>query len=138
MNSLASLLKDYHVREKPCPVKVAATPKPEKNKVVGDPTRTPINRQAAMITQPVRSWIYQPLPPEKEPNPYRQELEEARAELKVERNDHALSRDSLGQTRQRLKTALARIEQLERLVEIVRADLKAKENVIAQLEDLKL
>ncbi len=93
--------------EKNTAPRVVTTAKPEKNKVVGDPTRTPVNRQAAMLVQPMRSWIYQPLPPAKEPNPFRQEVDEAKAALKTERNEHAVTRDMLGQTRQRLKEAAA-------------------------------
>lgn len=49
---------------------------PKAPRVVGEPTRDPVNMQAALITRKA-AWIYQPLPPESAP---KGELEKLRQE----------------------------------------------------------
>jgi hypothetical protein len=117
-----------------------ATPRPQQNQVVRETPRVPVNKQAAMVIRPATSWLSQPppMPPETLPNPFQKQLDEARAELKTERNAHAATRDDLGCTRQRLQEALRRVAALEAQVENLYNTLSRKLTEIAQLEDLKL
>tara|TARA_R110000868_G_scaffold267108_1_gene526381 strand:+ start:1416 stop:1838 length:423 start_codon:yes stop_codon:yes gene_type:complete len=57
-------------------------PRPTPPKVVGDPTRTPVNLQAALIVQKA-SWIHKPLPPELAPVGELEQLREENAKLKA-------------------------------------------------------
>lgn len=142
LNPLSELLKDFSLPEDPKrqpslpPIQV--TPKPQSNKVVGDPTRLPVNKQAAMIIAPVTSWLSKPLPPEKLPSPESAEVARLKAELKSERNDHAATRDTLGEERRQLREANAIIVRLRSEVSELKAACREKDSIIAQLEDLRL
>ena len=57
-------------------------PKPSPPKVVGDPTRTPVNLQAALIVQKA-SWIHKPMPTELAPVGELEKLREENAKLKA-------------------------------------------------------
>jgi peptidoglycan hydrolase CwlO-like protein len=139
INSLRKLLDGVAVPEhKPAIPSLARTPKPERNKVVAIPTRTAINRQAALITRPEKCWLSQPLPPEKLPNPNQAELDQAKAELKIERNDHAVTRDELGSARQKIRDLKSGIDRQSKIIETLRSELAASKETIRQLEDLKL
>lgn len=116
----------------------SGTPKPERNKVVNRPTRTPINKQSALMISPIRNWIYQPLPPEKLPNPFQKDLDEARAFLKIERNEHAVTRDQLGAERQVNKRLRKAIETVSEQRDQWRKKCEEQAETIRQLEDLKL
>lgn len=54
-------------------------PKPKPQKVVGDPTREPVNKQAALIIAKA-NWLSKPLPVEEAP---KSELEKLREEVAV-------------------------------------------------------
>lgn len=141
LNSLADLfkaLKPETFTHKPALPAQQKTPGPERNKVVAIPTRHPINRQAGLMVSPVRGWIYQPLPPEKLPTRESKEIEELKAALKIERNDHARTRDELAKTRARLRQTIALSEKLDGLVHALVEKCQAHENTIRQLEDLRL
>lgn len=114
------------------------TPSPEKQKVVSIPTRTPINRQAGLMISPMRCWLSKPLPPEKLPNPHQKEIDSLQAELKIERNNHAETRDDLGSVRAKVRELNALLARQHRLIESLKDQLKSKDEIIRQLEDLKL
>jgi len=57
-------------------------PKPTPPKVVGDPTRAPVNLQAALVVSKA-SWIHKPLPPEIAPIGELEQLREENAKLKA-------------------------------------------------------
>lgn len=111
-------------------------PKPQQ-KVAGVPTRTPINKQTALLISPVRCWLSQP-PPEKSPSFDLKALDRVKAELKIERNDHAITRDSLGKARLDIKALNQVIGSLQCRLDSLRKALAQKEDVIRQLEDLTL
>lgn len=141
LNPLSELLKDFRFPEptrQPSLPSPRITPKPETNKVVNDPTRTPVNKQAALIISPVKCWLSQPLPPEKLPSPESEEVAMLKAELKSERNAHADTRDSLGEARSKLKAATAIISQLQSEMDRLQSQCREKDSIIAQLEDLRL
>lgn len=137
INNIGQLFKALKTPEHKPSLPPKATPKPESNKVVAIPTRTAINRQAAMVIRPA-NWIERPLPPEKLPNPHQEELDRARAELKIERNDHALTRDELGVARARIRELRERLAHMDKTIATLRSDLESKNEIIRQLEDLKL
>lgn len=114
------------------------TPRPERNKVVSDPTRLPINRQAALLISPMRSWLYQPIPEPVLPTKENQEIERLARQLKIERNEHALTRDTLGAARRKLSEANATIGELRKESERLKAECASKDEIIRQLEDLRL
>lgn len=136
-NSLAFLLRGYD-EHKPALPHVRVTPPPVVNKVVGDPTRRPINRQASLIIAPVRQWQFQPLPPEKLPTPESKEIAALKAEVKAERNAHAATRDALGDVRILARQNSRRCVALESEILWLKAKLKEKDEIIKQLEDIKL
>ncbi len=139
INSLADLLKDVKAPEhKPSLPSPQSTPRPEKNKVVNRPQREPINKQSAMLMRPMRSWIVQPLPDPKLPTREHKEIEELRAQLKIERNDHAASRDEVGRLRQKLSESSLRIAKLQKENDRLSEILSDKQDIIRQLEDLRL
>lgn len=137
INSLADKLKGIEIHKPSLPT-CLTSPKPEKNKVVGNPVRIPVNRQAALIISPVRDWTAQPLPPERLPTKEDKEISRLKAELKSERNHHATTRDELGAARCELKGAKRSIKNLRLEISELRAQLQNMESVIRQLEDLKL
>ncbi len=139
MKILSELLKDFKVDEhQPSLPSPQSTPKPERSKVIGKTDRAAINKQAALIISPMRSWIYQPLPEPKLPTIEQKEIDALHAELKVERNAHALSRDEVGNLRIQLKTLKETVERLTRKVKYLEQDATAKAETIRQLEDLRL
>ena len=138
INPLRNLLKSVKVEDHKPSLPPRRTAKPERNKVVGDPTRIAINKQAAMMLSKNRSWITQPLPPEKLPDPRQKEIDAIKAELKTERNDHAMTRDELGRTRNHLRSARDLIASLEHSVTKLKISCEEKDDIIRQLEDLKL
>lgn len=117
---------------------VAATPKPERNKVAANPVRVPVNKQAAMITRPARSWILQPLATPPPTMVLQRDVDEVKAQLKTERNDHAVTRDELGNTRIKLREALDVITRKNNEIASLRATVDEQALTIQQLEDLKL
>lgn len=60
------------------------------------------------------------------------------AEVRIERNSHAITRDALGEARHQLRMANATIKSLTRQVAQLRSEVQQKNSIIAQLEDLKL
>jgi len=143
INSLAILLKDVRVVERerehrPSLPATITTAKPQKTKVVGNPTREPVNRQSALLLRPERCWASQPLPPAKLPNPFQPQMDALRAELKTERNEHALTRDHLGQCRAETRKLKADVQALQREIEKMRRESKEKDSIIRQLEDVRL
>lgn len=142
LNPLSELLKNLQLPSRPAhqPSLPAprVTPKPETNKVVNDPTRTPVNKQAALILAPVNCWLSKPLPPEKLPTPEDARVAELKAELKTERNTHAETRDSLGQAYRRIKELTAALSALQQQVDSLKAQCREKDSIIQQLEDLRL
>lgn len=142
INSLADLLKDVRlmgsIQRDPSLPKSSGTPSPERNKVVANPVRVPINKQAAMILSPIHSWLSKPLPPERLPTHEASEIAELKAELRSERNAHALTRDNLGKVRGHLRQAKAIIMRLRTQVSELQCECQKKDCIIAQLEDLKL
>lgn len=119
---------------------VRRTPAPERSKVMAAPVRAPINRAAALIISPVRSWVCQPppMPPEKLNTPERRELARLTAELKSERNDHAATRDALGLLRQQWMEQKRQCLRLTAKIQEQDRIIREKESLIAQLEDLRL
>ena len=91
-----------------------------------------------MLIRPERCWLSRPMPPAKLPNPYAAQLDALRAELKVERNAHAESRDNLGATRLELRCAKMIITAMQQKVEKLEESCREKDGIIRQLEDLKL
>ena len=142
INGLKDLLKGVQIApeqgHKPSLPAPKHTPKPERTKVVSTPTRIPINRQAALVIRPNTSWISQPLPPEKLPNPHQKEIDALKAELKIERNDHAETRDKLGNAREQIHQAKQAISTLVKRVQDLEQKLSEREAIIRQLEDLRL
>ena len=65
----------------PEPEKIRA-PIPKPPKVIGDPTRTPVNLQAARLTMKA-SWLYQPLPAQEPPRGGLDKLREECAALRL-------------------------------------------------------
>lgn len=61
-----------------------------------------------------------------------------KADLKIERNDHAATRDDLGNARAKIRELNAQIEKQNKLVESLRREIATKDETIRQLEDLKL
>ncbi len=78
----AGLLADLHdQKHKPTKPDVDDRPPIHKPpKVIGDPTREPVNRQAALLTMKA-GWLYQPLPPEAPPKDSIEKLREENAKL---------------------------------------------------------
>lgn len=140
INSLADALKGIEVprEHKPSLPAPKCTPAPQRGKVASNPTRQPINRQAAMILSPNRSWISQPLPPEKLPTPQDKEIERLKADLKTERNSHAGTRDELGELRNQLRHAKLLIGKQQNEIRQLKAEREEQAEAIRQLEDLKL
>lgn len=116
----------------------AQTPAPQRNKVAGIPTREPVNKQAALLLSPIRCWLSKPLPPQKLPDPRQAEVDALKADLKIERNNHALTRDDLGVARAKIRELTALAEKQQRLIEALQKQLAHKDGLIRQLEDLKL
>lgn len=71
-------LKEQQRRSEPRMV----APAPKAPRVVGDPTRTPVNRQAAMMTAKA-GWLYQPFPAESPARPALEKLIEEINRLKT-------------------------------------------------------
>lgn len=137
INPIAEALKGVRLIDRVLP-STKATPKPAKHIVVGDPTRTPINRQAALLISPMRSWLSQPLPPERLPNPLQGELNALQAQLKMERNHRALLAEEVGQLRHQLRELKAIIEGLDAERSRLKSIISERDNMIQQLEDIRL
>jgi septal ring factor EnvC (AmiA/AmiB activator) len=139
INSLDLYLKGF-VADHKLSLPPASTPRPERNKVVSRPVRAPVNKQAALLIAPNRSWVNQPppMPPEKLKTPADREVDRLTAELKAERNAHATTRDHLGQCRQDIRSLKESIVSLHRDVTNLKISLKWQEETIRQLEDIKL
>lgn len=141
INPLRDLLEGIKLREPdreyslPSPRR---TPPPEANKVIGSPDRTPINKQAALMISPMRCWLSQPIAENRLPTREHKEIDQLKAELKTERNSHALTRDDLGNTRAALKNAKAMILELQQQLSVVQKRLEQQDGIIRQLEDLRL
>lgn len=118
------------------------TPKPERNKVTApaSPFLKPIDRQAARLLFANRDHLAAPLPmpPERLPNPFRKENEEIKAQLQIERNEHAITRDKLGLAKSHLRAAKFLISQLQSKIQSLRKECESKDEIIRQLEDLRL
>lgn len=114
------------------------TPFAQKSKVVSNPARVPINRQTALVIRPNRDWLQAPLPPEKLPNPHLEAVKQIEAQLKIERNAHALTKDQLGQARARIRELTDQRRQLDAQIQRLREELKTQADIIRQLEDLRL
>ena len=140
INGLKTLLKGFE----PAPARSpslpnpATTPVPERNKVTANPVRVPVNRQTALLMRPVKCWLSQPLPPEKLKTAEDRKIEQLMAELKTERNAHALTRDTLGETRMDVRLLKKVIEQLREEISALREKQKIQADIIKQLENLKL
>ena len=77
--SLAKLLPGWHPPAPEPPPKIVA-PKPTAPKVIGDPTREPVNKQAAMLITRAHYLELPPLPPA---GPPKGEVEKLRTENTV-------------------------------------------------------
>ena len=131
--SLALPVKEH----KPSLPSPKATPRPEVQKVAASEGRAPINRQARLIIAPVKCWTHQPIPvaePVKEPP----EVAELRAQLKIERNAHAETRDSLGQRRNEIRALKEEIASLSAQLVRLREIKAVQDDIIRQLENIKL
>ena len=139
INSLSKLLKDFTVPAKRTDSMPGqkATARAEKTKVVSRPTVTPINKQAALIIRPNRCWASQPIP-DKPTSIDPKSLEQARAELKIERNDHARTRDDLGNCRAEIRQLRQAISAMGEKIERLESACHDKDEIIRQLEDIKL
>lgn len=80
-------------------------PKPSPPKVVGDPTRTPVNLQAALIVQKA-SWIHKPLPPELAPVGELEKLREENSKLKLTNGNIVAENSTLRRRVERLQQLL--------------------------------
>jgi hypothetical protein len=81
MVKLSDILGGFKFTPKRPPVEPIKAPIPKPPRVVGDPTRTPVNRQAAlMLSKP--SWLNDPLPPELPKQPELPKLREENARLR--------------------------------------------------------
>lgn len=140
LNPLADFLRDLKLAPKHEPSLPAprATPAPERNKVVDNPVRRPVNKQAALAIAPVNSWLSKPLPPEKLPDPESAEVARLKAELKIERNDHAATNDALGESRNHVRELRLLVTSLQAQIAELKASAQEKDSIIAQLEDLRL
>jgi len=139
INPLAAHLDRIPLRPRqPSLPRAQVTPAPERNKVVTIPTRSPINKQSALLIAPVKDWTAHPLPPEKLPTPENAEIARLRNELKIERNAHAQTNDQLGKLRAELRLNKLNLQHLQTRVESLQAQCLKKDQIIRQLEDLKL
>lgn len=138
MKSIAEQLAGFKVEQKPEILPAAQrTPKSQKEKVVLNPVRQPINRQAALIMRPERDWIAQPTPDAPKTD-YQKRSEELAALLKVERNDHASTKDELGRTRTRLKEVNRKFTELHKQLLQAHRKIDEQADIIRQLEYIKL
>lgn len=80
-------------------------PKPSPPKVVGDPTRTPVNLQSALIVQKA-SWIHKPLPPELAPVGELEKLREENSKLKLTNGNIVAENSTLRRRVERLRQLL--------------------------------
>lgn len=138
INSLAKLLKDVAIPPKTDSTPVQkSTPKPVRTKVVSRPLLDPVNKQAALIIRPNRCWLSQPLPDQpKVIGP--KEYEQVKADLKIERNQHAKTRDDLGNCRNEIRQLRQAIAAMGEKIERLNALCLEKNEIIRQLEDLRL
>lgn len=138
MKLLNDLLRDFKVQEhKPSLPQQRHTPKPEKSKVMANPVRVPVNKQAAFVIKPTRCWLEQPLP-EKLPTKENRELAQLKAQLKEERNESALVRDDLGNTRIKLAKSKLEIASLTEQVRKLKQEIAQRDDTIRQLEYIRL
>lgn len=91
-------------------------PAPKPPKVVGDPTRTPVNLQAALVVQKA-SWIHKPLPPELAPIGELEQLREENAKLKATNTNIVAENSALRK----------RVTLLQRLVEAKKPKQQTKQ-----------
>lgn len=138
-NQLAHGLAGFQPHEPSLPTP-RRTPPSVKSKVVAKVDRAPVNRQAALIVARVRDWTAQPppMPAAELPTPERQEIKRLTADLKTERNDHALTRDALGQMRQELAALKHEGQKLRAELAQLKLSLREKDDTIRQLEHIKL
>lgn len=101
------------------------------------PTRLPINRQAALTVRQTRSWIEEP-PPEKPRVISFNEYARAQADLKIERNSHAITRDELGRARAQIKELKEMLDHKQCVIEGFQKERLELKETIRQLEDIKL
>lgn len=92
------MLADLHERPSPAP-------KPAPPRVIGDPTREPVNRQAALITAKA-SWLHQPMPPEPPPKREIETLREENARLKATNTSIIAENSTLRRRVERLQQQL--------------------------------
>ena len=76
-------------------------------KVVGDPTREPINRQAALICSKA-AWIYHPMPPEVPPKSNVELLMHENSELKLINKNIIEENSALKRKIEKLKNELSK------------------------------
>lgn len=127
INSLKKLLKGFEPK----------TPPPERNKVVSIPTRTPVNRQALRVILSNPDWLAAP-PEEKFERPTREAHDALAARLKIEFNEHAVTREKLGAANARIRELLLENRQLFRKIEHLTQESAQLRDTIRQLEDLRL
>lgn len=141
INPLSDLLKAVKVHHVAPPRNLPEprrTPPPERNKVITPLGRDPVNRAAARILYPSRSWIDLP-PPEDPAKPVsKSQLDRLKALLKSEYNAHAHTRDSLGFANQRIRKLSAERAALLKEIARLTGKISEQDSVIRQLEDLKL
>ena len=87
--SLAKLLPGWHPPAVEPPPKIVA-PKPQAPKVIGDPTREPVNKQAAMLITRAHYLELPPLPPAGPPKGELEKLREENAVLRA-KNENLLA-----------------------------------------------
>jgi len=113
------------------------TPVAERTKVISNPTRLPINRQAALAIRQKRCWIEDP-PPEKPRVVSIEEHAEVQAQLKIERNNLAVLRDRLGVANSRIATLRLELEAKESKIARLQSQCEDLKLTVSQLEDIKL
>lgn len=81
-------------------------PKPTPPKVIGNPTRTPVNLQAALVVAKA-SWIHKPLPPETAPVGELEQLREENTKLKATNVNIVAENSTLRRRVERLQQLLS-------------------------------
>lgn len=85
----------------PVPRNENKPPHPKPPKVIGDPTRTPVNKQSALLISKA-SWLHQPLPPASPPIGELERLREENAKLKAVNENIVAENKSLRRQIERL------------------------------------
>jgi len=78
------------------------------------------------------------MPPEKLKTPKDAEIERINILLKTERNAHASTRDALGKVRQEMHAIRHEMAHLHRKLSCAQKTIAERDDIIRQLEDLKL